>query len=170
MVGYGTFFESLCGDDYMILSKKFTEELTKKLETENILFNFLSKERNNKMEPTGWNNWFNITTTYPVKSGTATISVTTEKEEFEKNLGKFLTPKRIVYSNRATVVFWRDGTKTVARCSDGDEFSEDAGFRAALAKRIFGNFERYQKFIKRAEHQAPKVESVVSCVKEKKSK
>ena len=32
--------------------------------------------------------------------------------------------KRVVFNDPATIVFWKDGTKTVVKCSKGDTFSK----------------------------------------------
>lgn len=48
-------------------------------------------------------------------------------------------PKKVIYCNPATVVFWEDGTKTVAICSEDTEFDEYTGFCIAVAKKIFGS-------------------------------
>lgn len=44
-------------------------------------------------------------------------------------------PVRVVISPPATVAFWSDGSKTVAKCAEGDEFSEYTGLCVAIAKR-----------------------------------
>ena len=46
--------------------------------------------------------------------------------------------KRVVYHDPATIVFWKDGTKTVVKCIDGQPYEKYAGFCAALAKKIYG--------------------------------
>ena len=42
-------------------------------------------------------------------------------------------------SGRTTVVFWKDGTKTVVRLPIGEQPDDYDAFTAALAKKIFGN-------------------------------
>lgn len=51
-----------------------------------------------------------------------------------------VTPKKIIYNldNLTTTVLWVDGTTTIVRCSQSDEFSEYGGFVAALAKKVYG--------------------------------
>lgn len=44
-------------------------------------------------------------------------------------------PVRVVISPPATVAFWSDGSKTVAKCAEGDEFSEYTGVCICIAKR-----------------------------------
>lgn len=46
---------------------------------------------------------------------------------------------RIIFNNPATIVFWKDGTKTVVKTSEDSEFSYYWGFCAALAEKVFGS-------------------------------
>ena len=50
-----------------------------------------------------------------------------------------LEPEEIIFQpdNKATVVIWKDGSKTVVKCHE-DEFSKEFGFAMALAKKIYG--------------------------------
>lgn len=50
-----------------------------------------------------------------------------------------LTPKKIIHNGPATIVYWRDGEKTVVKLMEGDTYDEYAAFTAALAKKIFGS-------------------------------
>lgn len=59
-------------------------------------------------------------------------------------------PKRVIFSPPATVVFWRDGTKTVVRC-DRDEFSEEFGFAMACMRKIFGSRHQFKRQFKNAQ-------------------
>lgn len=47
-------------------------------------------------------------------------------------------PKKIIYNNPCTIVLWEDGTKTICRVQEGQEFSEYYGYLACLAKKIYG--------------------------------
>ena len=47
-------------------------------------------------------------------------------------------PVRVLYSGNRTIVFWKDGTKTIVKCSEEEEFDGYTGFVAALAKKIYG--------------------------------
>ena len=55
---------------------------------------------------------------------------------------------RIIYNEPATVVFWRDRTKTVVKCMEGEPFDKYAGFCAALAKKIYGSTSRAKKTVR----------------------
>ena len=59
-------------------------------------------------------------------------------------------PERIIYNDITTIVYWKDGTKTLSRCMESDEFNQEAGFLACLAKKIYGGHNQYKKFIRDA--------------------
>ena len=47
--------------------------------------------------------------------------------------------KNVIFNDPATIVFWEDGTKTVVKCQDGDEFDPEKGLVMAIAKKAYGN-------------------------------
>lgn len=55
--------------------------------------------------------------------------------------------KRILFRDPATVVFWGDGTKTVAKVGPNDEYSPYYGFVAALAKKVYGSSAKVNSII-----------------------
>ena len=75
------------------------------------------------------------------------------KEEPVHKQGKWITdiivpqPKKIHFSGDRTIVIWADGSKTVVKCTEGQEFDEYSGFVAALAKRAFGSTSQVKKVI-----------------------
>lgn len=58
------------------------------------------------------------------------------------------TPKSILKSDRVTVVFWADDTKTVVRCPESETPDDYDAFTAALAIKIFGSNSKLKKVIK----------------------
>lgn len=54
----------------------------------------------------------------------------------------------IFYDDKATVVFWTDGTKTVVKCAEGTPYDEYAAFCIALAKKVYGNNSALKRAIK----------------------
>ena len=50
-----------------------------------------------------------------------------------------LTIKKIMYKPPATIVFWNDGTKTVAVCAKGDVYNRELGFALCVLKKKYGN-------------------------------
>lgn len=53
---------------------------------------------------------------------------------------------KVLFNPPATIVFWLDGTKTVVKCKEGEEFYERAGIALCLAKKLYGpNFHKIFK-------------------------
>ncbi len=47
--------------------------------------------------------------------------------------------EKVIFNDPATIVFWKDGTKTVVKCQDGDEYSKEHGLALCIAKKALGN-------------------------------
>jgi len=62
---------------------------------------------------------------------------------------------RIIFNDPATIVFWKDGTKTVVKAAN-ESFSEEKGLAMAIAKRYFGNMSRFKKALQNATRQEKK--------------
>lgn len=73
-------------------------------------------------------------------------------EEAEKKLDKMVAEKnrkkidafidtidKVYFNNPATVIKWKDGTKTVVKCQKGDTYDAEKGFAMALIKGLFDN-------------------------------
>ena len=54
-----------------------------------------------------------------------------------------LTIKDVIFNNPATIVFWMDGTKTVVKCQEGDEYDPEKGLAMAISKKALGNKGNY---------------------------
>ena len=57
--------------------------------------------------------------------------------------------KNVKFNGPATIVFWADGTKTVVKCQDGDDYSEEVGLAMCIAKKVFGNTSKYNDIFKK---------------------
>lgn len=57
--------------------------------------------------------------------------------------------KNVIFNEPATIVFWADGTKTVVKCQEGDEFDPEKGLTMAIAKKLYGNKGSYCEQIKK---------------------
>ena len=47
--------------------------------------------------------------------------------------------KKVIFNDPATIVYWKDGTKTVVKCQHGDNFDQEKGFAMAFLKKCWGN-------------------------------
>lgn len=56
--------------------------------------------------------------------------------------------KKVIFNDPATVILWNDGTKTVVKCMEGDEFDEEKGLAMCLLKGILGD-KQYKKIFKK---------------------
>ena len=57
--------------------------------------------------------------------------------------------KNVIFNNPAIIVFWADGTKTVVKCQDGDEFDPEKGLAMAIVKKAYGNKGSYCNKLKK---------------------
>lgn len=72
--------------------------------------------------------------------------------DFADFKNKELKPERIIFQNNyATIVYWNDGTKTIVKRSENDEFIPEVGFAMALVKRMYGNRSEVLRWIENAE-------------------
>ena len=56
--------------------------------------------------------------------------------------------KKVVFNDPATIVFWKDGTKTVVKASN-EEFDPEKGLAMAIAKKALGNEGSYYNEFKK---------------------
>lgn len=56
---------------------------------------------------------------------------------------------RIIFNNPATIVFWKDGTKTVVKVAEDTEFNHYWGFCSALAIKMFGSNHAVKSMIRK---------------------
>lgn len=76
-----------------------------------------------------------------------------EKENTEMKEAKAVIPKRINFRKKNddyyTDVLWEDGTVTVVKLREGEDFDEYAAFCAALAKKVFGSTNAVNNIVKK---------------------
>ena len=67
------------------------------------------------------------------------------------NFKGLITPKikNLIFNPPATIVFWTDGTKTVVKCQNHEEFDPEKGLAMAFFKKMHGNKGRYFEEIKK---------------------
>ena len=64
------------------------------------------------------------------------------------SLNSSVTMKKVIFNDPATIVYWKDGTKTVVKCQD-EEFDKEKGLLAAIAKKVYGNKGNFNNIIKK---------------------
>ncbi len=70
----------------------------------------------------------------------------------EMNKRYVVEPKKIIFNDPATIVYWKDGTKTVVKASKdcGDKFDEEVGLAMAYMNKIFGGRSNFLKMVNKA--------------------
>ena len=68
------------------------------------------------------------------------VKVCQDKISFldERKINNFDIEK-VIYNYPATIVIWKDGTKTVVKCQEGDMFDFEKGLAMCFAKKALGN-------------------------------
>ena len=69
------------------------------------------------------------------------------------DLKNLLKPERVIFNNPATIVYWNDGSKTVVKCSENEEFIPEVGLAMAFIRKIYPNRSEFLKFLETAYYQ-----------------
>ena len=64
--------------------------------------------------------------------------------------------KRVIFSDRKTIILWNDGSKTIVSCAEGEQLDPYMGFCAAFTKGFFGSKHQVEKMVKNADYQPSK--------------
>lgn len=56
---------------------------------------------------------------------------------------------RVIFNDPATIVKWKDGTKTVVKCQEGDVYDPEKGLAMCIAKKALGNDRDYYDVFKK---------------------
>ena len=57
--------------------------------------------------------------------------------------------KDVIFNDPATIVLWRDGTKTVVKCQEGDTYDKEKGLALCIAKKYLGNKGNFNEVFKK---------------------
>lgn len=67
----------------------------------------------------------------------------------EEKLTMNCLAEKVIFNPPATIVYWKDKTKTVVKCQDGDLFDPEKGLVMAYFKKLHGNRGNYYNIIKK---------------------
>ena len=77
--------------------------------------------------------------------------------------------KDVIFNDPATIVLWKDGTKTVVKAQEGCEFDPYVGLAMAFSKKMFGNkgsyFNVFKKYCEPYEDEDKKKKEFESVLK-----
>lgn len=74
---------------------------------------------------------------------------TNETKKWENSVDLDKEIDHVVFNDPATIVFWKDGTKTVTKCHAGDTFNKETGLSMCIIRKLTKNkhynnvFEKY---------------------------
>lgn len=77
---------------------------------------------------------------------------------------------RVYFNDPVTVVLWKDGTKTIVRCQEGDTYSAETGLALCFAKKALGNKGNFNDVFKKYVPAEEKVETEETPVEETEEK
>lgn len=81
-----------------------------------------------------------------------------------------IVPDRIIFNPPATIVFWKDGSKTVVKCAEGEKFDPYTGFCYAFTKRCLGSLSLIKKICRKSSTGLPEAsESIIEGAKDNES-
>ena len=67
---------------------------------------------------------------------------------FEEHIFNYFEIERVIFNPPATIVIWKDGTKTVVKCN-GEKFDQEKGLAMAISKRALAVGNMYRKVFKK---------------------
>lgn len=65
---------------------------------------------------------------------------------------------KVIFNDPATIVLWSDGTKTVVKCDERDDFDPEKGLAMAICKKHFGGGFYNDIFKKWIPEETPEIE------------
>jgi len=68
----------------------------------------------------------------------------------EENNNNFdlLKPERIIYNDRATICYWKDGTKTVVKATDDEHMTHEHGVAMAVVRKLYPSRQEFLRTVK----------------------
>lgn len=69
--------------------------------------------------------------------------------------------EKVIFNNPATIVLWKDGTKTVVK-TQGEKFDPEKGLAMAISKKALGNQGNYYEIFKKWVREEEEEEEVVT--------
>ena len=81
-----------------------------------------------------------------------------EAERKLANERKKYDVEKIIFNPPATVVIWKDGTKTIVKCGEDEVFDHEVGVAMCFMKKIFGSRSAFKRTMKEYLPKEPKNE------------
>lgn len=72
------------------------------------------------------------------------------KRNYNYNPNPCYDPEKIISHDPATIIIWRDGSKTVVKCQNGEPYDLEKGIAMCYMKKVNGNKPKYYDIFKTA--------------------
>lgn len=79
----------------------------------------------------------------------------------ELSRADYFSYKKVIFNGPATIVLWKDGTKTVVKTQNGEPFDAEKGLSMCFMKRALGNKGSFNNVLKKETSQYLEVEQGV---------
>ena len=89
-------------------------------------------------------------------NGVRSTLISTEKALMRER--KKYDVDKIIFNPPATVVIWKDGTKTIVKCGEDEVFDHEVGVAMCFMKKIFGSRSAFKRTVKEYLPKEPKKE------------
>lgn len=99
---------------------------------------------------------------YPLDSTDRIDSISKAYE----SIVRALAIDHIFYDDIATVVFWKDGTKTIVKCPEGTPYDEYTAFCVAVTKKFYGTNSAIKRVIKKKARYSKKRQVIKTVCRE----
>ena len=119
------------------------KEVNYKFQTTTVSEPFLKKKIMEVVEMLKGDNMVFINSSLGSLSGTITAAPITFSMDYRHQI------KKVIFNDPATIIFWKDGSKTVVKCQPNDKYDKMTGFAMACSKRMFGNKGNYYEVFKK---------------------
>lgn len=57
--------------------------------------------------------------------------------------------KKVIFNNPATIILWKDGTKTVVKCNKKETYDPEKGFAMCIAEKLLGSYSAVKRIIRK---------------------
>lgn len=62
---------------------------------------------------------------------------------------KVMMIEKVIFNPPATIVIWNDGSKTVVKCKEGDNFNKEIGLAMCITRKYFGSRHQFEKCVEK---------------------
>lgn len=92
------------------------------------------------------NKYYKITNPYIFEDDS---SITVHGQKSDKPVERKDNIKEVIFNYPATIVYWKDGTKTVVKCGPHDTWDMEKGLAMAIVKKYYGNLGNFNDVFKK---------------------